>query len=88
MLTCKEATRLASKAMDAKLTWHERVGLSLHLLICVLCRRYVEDLKQLRVILRRIEPSNDQFVPHSIRLSSLSRERIKKTLNNVSKQNK
>ncbi|WP_305907699.1 sigma factor-like helix-turn-helix DNA-binding protein [Methylomarinum sp. Ch1-1] len=30
MLTCKEASRLASKSMDAKLTWRERLGLWAH----------------------------------------------------------
>jgi hypothetical protein len=38
MLTCKEATQLASQELDRKLGITERVGLRLHLLICSGCR--------------------------------------------------
>lgn len=39
MISCKEATRLASLQMERKLTLGERVQFRLHLAICVGCRR-------------------------------------------------
>ena len=48
MLNCRQVTRLVSQAMDAKLPWHRRLGVRLHLLYCVWCRRYAAQLQFLR----------------------------------------
>lgn len=39
MISCKEATRLASLQMERKLSFWERLQFRLHLSICVGCRR-------------------------------------------------
>ncbi len=39
MISCKEATRLASLQMERKLSLVERLQFRLHLAICVGCRR-------------------------------------------------
>jgi len=39
MISCKEATRLASLQMERTLTLGERLQFRLHLAICVGCRR-------------------------------------------------
>jgi hypothetical protein len=39
MISCKEATRLASLQMERQLTLGERLQFRLHLAICVGCRR-------------------------------------------------
>lgn len=80
MLTCKEASHLASKAMDAKLTWRERLGLSLHIAMCDLCRRYVRDMKKLRAMMIKIGKSGEAMLPPSVKLSEQSRERIRQRL--------
>ncbi|MGH8557395.1 MAG: hypothetical protein ACRESZ_08020 [Methylococcales bacterium] len=43
MLSCKEVTDLASRALDTPLVWRQRFGmrLRLHLLFCRLCRSYL-----------------------------------------------
>lgn len=81
MLTCKEASHLASKALDTRLTLRERLGLGLHLAMCALCRRYVGDLKKLRAQLKKIGQLGDALLPDSVKLSKQSRERIKQALN-------
>jgi hypothetical protein len=48
MLNCREATRLISQSMDAKLSWHRRLALKAHLLCCTWCRRYDRQLQFLR----------------------------------------
>ncbi len=47
MLNCKQASFLASKKRDSKLTKTEVIALWSHLLMCRLCRRYVKSLDQL-----------------------------------------
>jgi predicted anti-sigma-YlaC factor YlaD len=68
MLTCKEASHLISKKLDVKLTWHENLGLWLHISLCSLCRRYLRDVKKLRSVIRAAGKS-DQVLPESIKLS-------------------
>jgi predicted anti-sigma-YlaC factor YlaD len=68
MLTCKEASYLISKKLDVKLTWHENLGLWLHISLCSLCRRYLRDVKKLRSVIRAAGKS-DQVLPESIKLS-------------------
>lgn len=49
MLTCLEATRLASEALDRPLTWPQRVRLQAHLLMCSACRNFARQLQWLKV---------------------------------------
>ncbi|MGR9046435.1 MAG: anti-sigma factor family protein [Gammaproteobacteria bacterium] len=86
MLTCKEASQLASKALDARLTGLEKLSLGLHLAICSLCRRYVRDLKKLRAMIRKAGNSGSGLLPESVKLSEQSRERIKQVLNKALNQ--
>ncbi|THF63306.1 zf-HC2 domain-containing protein [Pseudothauera rhizosphaerae] len=53
MLTCKDATRLCSEALDRPLTLRERLTLRAHLLICTGCTRYNEQMAALRRIAAR-----------------------------------
>ena len=48
MLNCRQVTRLVSQGLDAKLSWPQRLGVRLHLLYCVWCRRYAAQLRILR----------------------------------------
>ncbi|MGR8934237.1 MAG: anti-sigma factor family protein [Gammaproteobacteria bacterium] len=86
MLSCKETSYLASKAMDEPLTRRERFGLWLHLAMCGLCRRYVRDIKTLHTALRRAGENGIEMLPVSLTLSERSRERIKQTVNKALQQ--
>ncbi|ODV03967.1 MAG: hypothetical protein ABT23_01970 [Thiobacillus sp. SCN 63-57] len=46
--TCKETTVLASRAMDARLPFADRVAMQLHLLICENCTRFARQLHEMR----------------------------------------
>jgi hypothetical protein len=52
-LSCDEASRLTSAAMDRPLSPVERIGLRLHRLGCRFCRRYRRQLNLLRDLLRQ-----------------------------------
>ncbi len=47
-LSCKEASRLMSEALDRKLELRERFALRLHVAICTACTRVEKQLMILR----------------------------------------
>ncbi len=80
MLTCKEASYLASKKLDEKLTWRESLEFKLHIMMCGLCRRYAMEMEKLHGVLQKTGESSLSLLPESIQLSSQSRKRIKRAL--------
>ena len=52
MPTCREATELASREMDERLSLLDRVGLKMHLAICKNCRRFTVQLEEMRRLFR------------------------------------
>lgn len=76
-LTCKEATLLASKAMDARLTVRERLAVRVHLMYCRGCTRFREQIQFLRRMARR---SSDRSMAGAVHLSSAARDRIRAVL--------
>lgn len=83
MLTCKEASYLASKKLDEKLTWRESLSLRIHLTICRLCRRYAIEIKKLHKVMQKAGQSSMSILPKSVKLSSQSRERIQQALDKI-----
>jgi len=80
MLSCKEVSYLASKAIDVPLTWRERWSMRLHLLFCNLCRRYVRDLRFLRRAPTYRREGETQQLMKQAKLSGKARERIQRAL--------
>ena len=50
MLSCKEATRMCSEALDRPLSLRERLTLRMHLMMCSGCTNYHEHMTWLRRI--------------------------------------
>ena len=46
--TCRETTELASRAMDQRLPFADRMAMQLHLAICENCARFVQQLQEMR----------------------------------------
>src|SRR6267378_4027239 len=76
--SCREATRLQSEALDRPLTFGERLGLRIHLLLCKWCRRYGKQIHFLRSAARQHEEHEDCLPNQSLRPDA--RERIKQRL--------
>ncbi len=83
MITCKEASYLASKKLDKKLTWRESLNFKLHTMICRICRRYALELKKFHHTMQKAGESSLSLLPKSVKLSKQSRERIKQTIDKV-----
>jgi hypothetical protein len=82
MLSCRETTRLASEALDRKLTFGERMGMAMHLLMCPLCRRARRMMLFLREVLRRrwTALQTETASRAGPTLSSEARQRIRRAL--------
>jgi hypothetical protein len=77
-LSCKEAARLQSQAMARPLSFSERLGLGLHLLICSWCRRFGSQVRLLHLTMNEC-PEHEHAEP-SLGLSVEARERIERRL--------
>ena len=60
--SCKEAVRLQSQALDGALGLKDRLRLRFHLLMCTLCRRYVQQIAFLHDKALRDERLNEGAV--------------------------
>jgi len=76
--TCRDASWLQSQALDTKLCFSKRVGLSLHLLVCKWCRRYGKQIRFLQHAAHEHPENISEAVPQ--KLSTEARERIKQRL--------
>ena len=73
---CKEAIRLQSDALDRPLSRLQRIGLRMHLALCVWCSRYGKQINFLRAVARRCDYEHEAKQT----LSPEARERIKRRL--------
>ena len=74
MLSCKQASKIISQALDRKLTTGERFNLKLHLLMCKYCTYFSQQLQTLRAAMSASVCSieNDS----TIEMSAETRKRI------------
>ena len=78
MLNCKEVTKLAYDSLDRKLNLKERIAMRLHLMMCVLCARFVYQLRFLHQLAQTV--TEKRVVWARPRLSQAAREKIRKRL--------
>ena len=72
--TCRDAAQMLSEQDVRTLTWPERFGLSMHLVICSSCRKYRRGVVVLRTLLRQAAASGALNSPE--KLSPEARQRI------------
>lgn len=78
---CKEATMLAEKQLQQQpLSFRQRMGLRLHLLYCIFCRRYLKQSRAMDIYLERMAPQTDITPDESVKLQweIMIAERMKK----------
>jgi hypothetical protein len=73
---CKESIRLQSDALDRPLRLFQRIGLRVHLALCIWCSRYGKQIKFLRSTAQHCEHDHG---PEQ-KLPSEASERIKRAL--------
>ena len=81
MLSCKDVTQLISESMDGSLPPGKRIGVHIHLFMCLFCARYKRQLLLIRETVRRLaslEETPGGLFPGT--LSEDARERIRQSL--------
>jgi len=73
MATCRETTELASRAMDQRLPFGDRMAMRMHLAICRNCARFDQQLQEMRRLFR-VETGADEDVAPG--LTAEARQRI------------
>lgn len=86
MLTCKDASHLVSHGQDRALSFRERWGLRIHLMMCVNCRRFERQIALMRRLLR-LSNRRDETEAAEQALSAEARERISRALADQPSQN-
>ncbi|AFM11005.1 hypothetical protein [Turneriella parva] len=70
-MNCSEYTRHASTARDEKPSFKARVGMAIHWVLCIYCRRFTRQLGAISRQLRRQEA--DAKMPAGLRQEIASR---------------
>jgi len=84
MLSCKDTTVMVSQSLDRKLTLRERLGVKLHLMICVACRRMVKQMQLLSTLAQHYSTlENDESSREQQHLSKEAGDRIRERLRNA-----
>lgn len=81
---CKTVSRLQSEALDRELSFRERTGVRVHLLLCKWCRRYGNQIRMLKKLVR--ERGDQTGGDDSQPLSKEARERIREKLKTIEEQ--
>lgn len=76
MLNCKQASLLASRAMDEKLPYWKNSMLKMHLLLCRSCANFTRQLDSLR------EASRYSRINRNFHLTDEAKQRIVDALRN------
>jgi len=83
MLNCRQVTRLVSQSMDTKLRWYQWLGMRIHLLYCVWCRRYASQIRFLHKACDQLAPETQASPSHT--LSSEAKEKMRARLQEAMK---
>ena len=77
-LNCEQATQLAEKKRENKLSWSEGLGLRIHLSYCSLCRLFIAQsellAKAAKLFSQRLESEQSLFSMDSARKNEITQE--------------
>jgi hypothetical protein len=78
MLTCKQASELASQSLERALTRSERWSLRFHLLVCVACARFNRQLASIQRVMNKWLSDTEQN--QQLQLPLQAKLRLSRTL--------
>jgi len=83
MLSCREANRLASEALDRRLPLRSRIGLRMHLLLCSACRAAARQMRLLDFVFRSRPARDSALGGCATPADPAARERIRQAVHNA-----
>ncbi|BBF03917.1 TPA: zf-HC2 domain-containing protein [Haemophilus influenzae] len=57
-MRCRQATRMISESHERSLDIQEKVGLKVHLVTCLRCRRFQRNCKTLSMMMKKFKDSH------------------------------
>lgn len=83
--SCEQVSLLVSDSMEEKLPLRNKIRVAIHLLMCQWCRRFKQQLRQIRALIRKTQ-AEDSIQPHpQVKLSDSARERMQQSLDSSNK---
>lgn len=79
MFECREVAKLVSRSMDAELSWRQRAGVRLHVMMCRLCARHKRQLELIRRFMEHYARHLQEAEP-AAGLSNEAKARLKQSL--------
>lgn len=76
MFNCREVSKLVSESLDRELSYTQKMGIRLHLLMCRYCARFARQLRKIRDLMRGMEDNN---IPHQA-MDIESKDKLKEFL--------
>jgi hypothetical protein len=83
---CEQVAQLASHSLDQSLPWQRHVGMRLHLMACIYCRRNLRQLRMLRTLARRVDGAAASAVIDGNSLSAQARRHIARSLSEAGRE--
>lgn len=80
MMECEEFTDRVTDYLDGRVPYGERIGMWLHSVMCVHCRRYLEQMRQVVDLMGEIdEVDADEGCPDEVKDDLLEKFRTETT---------
>lgn len=79
---CQQASRLASDALEYRLSVIDRLRLRLHMMMCGNCRNFEEEIKLLHDVILLIRGGE---MDSATELAEVDRENIRRALNDLTR---
>lgn len=84
IFNCREVSRLVSESMDREMSLGQRLGIRFHLLMCRYCARFGQQLKRIRILVRR--QTEDSVPP--LAMDTKAKDQLKRLLKESSRDDK
>ena len=80
-ISCKQATRLMSDAMERDLTWRERVALKCHIIVCGMCLHWGTQVESVQELMHDYEKVIERFhARDQMQLSETTCQRLRSAI--------
>ena len=76
-IRCEEASQLVSESFERKLSWHERLAIKGHALVCWSCRQFAAQLKFLRSAMSNSRGREAEDLVSGPTMPDATRQRLK-----------
>lgn len=78
---CKEATQIALKKEEGKISYKERIQLAIHLMYCDACKQFIKQSAIINKAMKQLQQKLNTHPTHT--LSTEAKEKMQQQLDNI-----